>query len=123
VLISDSLFFVVEEGGSAEIHEGLLEVHFVQLILLSEVVVELLDFIRGVVFSFKFFFRESWIYLHNLGLIIEWDSVSTPVNCTLFQLGERQSFEIIVVLDKILSHLVDFFGVPRDLFMINAAPH
>jgi hypothetical protein len=46
VLISDSLFFVVEEGGGAEIHEGFLEVHFVQLILLSEVVVELFDFVR-----------------------------------------------------------------------------
>ena len=88
MLISDSLFLVVEEGGCAEIYESLLEILFVQLILLSKVVVELLDFIRGVVFSFKFFFRESWVDLHNLGLIIEGDSVSTPINCTLFQLGE-----------------------------------
>jgi spore cortex formation protein SpoVR/YcgB (stage V sporulation) len=83
VLISDCLFFVVEEGGGAEIHEGLLEVHFVQLILLSEVVVELLDLVRRVVFSFEFFFRESWVNLYYLGLIIEGDSISTPVNCTL----------------------------------------
>jgi hypothetical protein len=83
VLISDSLFFVVEKGGGAKVHEGLLEVHFVQLILLSEVVVKLLDLVRGIVFSFEFFFRESWVNLYYLGLIIEGDSISTPVNCTL----------------------------------------
>jgi hypothetical protein len=27
------------------------------------------------------------------------------------------------MLDKILGHFVDFFGIARDLFMINAAPH
>ncbi len=83
MLISDSLLLVVEEGGGAEVHKSLLEINFVQLILLSEVVVELLDLVRGVVFSFKFFFREGRVYLYNLSLIIEGDSVSAPVNRTL----------------------------------------
>jgi hypothetical protein len=57
MLISDSLFLVVEEGRGAKVHESLLEIHFVQLILLSEIVVELLDLVWRVVFSLKFFFR------------------------------------------------------------------
>jgi len=69
----------MEESRSAEVHESLLKIYFVQLILLSEVVMELLDFVRGVVFSLKFFFRESWVNLYNLSLIIEGYSVSAPV--------------------------------------------
>ena len=83
MLISDSLFLVVEEGRGAKVHESLLEIHFVQLILLSEVVVELLDLVRRVVFSLKFFFRKSRVNLYYLSLIIEGDSVSAPVYCTL----------------------------------------
>ncbi len=83
MLISDSLFLVVEEGGGAKVNKSLLEIYFVQLVLLSEVVVELLDLVRGVVFSFKFFFREGGVNLYNLSLIIEGDSVSAPVNRTL----------------------------------------
>lgn len=45
MLISNSLLLVVKEGCGAQIDESLLQVFLVQLILLSEVVVELLDLI------------------------------------------------------------------------------
>lgn len=45
MLISDSLFLVMEESCGAQVDESLLQVYLIQLILLSEVVVKLFDLI------------------------------------------------------------------------------
>lgn len=46
MLLSNGLLFVVIESGCAQIHECLPQVFLIELLFLSEVIVELLNLVR-----------------------------------------------------------------------------
>jgi len=117
MLGTDRLLLIVEEGIRAKIYKCLPEMFLAQLLVSPEVIVIFFNRVHAMIFFFKFFFAHGRINFDHFFFEIEWNPISTPVDHALFNFLERKCLQVLEMLNEILSHLVDFITVSRDLLM------
>lgn len=70
-------------------------------------------------FLLKFFFTQRWINSDYLILIVEWDTIGTPVHYCFLYVSELARFKILIMLYEILTHSIDLIGIPGHFLVEN----